>query len=419
MIEYEDDFVWQLDAKLEAKIIESYAKIVQERKEGISGYFNLGKDSQPIAKEAELYATKSKFVRESDTVVVIGIGGSSLGTKAINAMLKPIKSNQKRMIFLENPDEFDLSEKLATIQKEKTVFTIVSKSGTTIETLSIFKKILEYFSLDYSGTDSQQILIITDEGSPLDKFAHYYGIKTYNIPKNVGGRFSVLSAVGIVPLTIAGYDTKTILNGANDMVERFFSGKENHLLKKAALLVSHRKEAPMNVVFSYANCLEDFTKWYVQLWGESLGKLDNEGKHTGLTPIGHIGSVDQHSFLQLIMQGPRDKTVTFIKLDTFEKKIQVPQISLKFLETTDYINGYSFNELIDGECEATKESIIKQGINVDAITLNTIEEHNIGELILYYELLTSLCGIMLDINTYDQPGVELGKSILLRKFSNS
>jgi len=163
--------------------------------------------------------------------------------------------------------------------------------------------------------------------------------------------------------------------------------------------------------------LEDFTKWYVQLWGESLGKIDKEGKNVGLTPIGHIGSVDQHSFLQLIMEGPRDKTVTFIKLENFEKKIKIPNITLKFIEKADYINGYTFNELIDGECEATKESIIQQGINVDEITLDKLNENNIGKLIMYYELLTSLCGKMLHIDTYNQPGVELGKQILMKKFN--
>ena len=416
MIAYEDDFVWELDPALERNMAESYEKIVLEKEQGISGYFTLGEETLPLMEEARSYAASNTFIRQSDTIVIIGIGGSSLGSKAIDSMLKHRSGEVKRMLFLENPDEIDLSEKLASVKKEKTLFVVVSKSGSTIETISIFKEILAYFSLDYAGADKEQIIAITDEDSVLDQFAKHYGIQAYHIPKNVGGRFSVLSAVGIVPLTLAGYNTEGILKGASEMSQRFFSGKEKHLLKKAALLTAHSKEAPINVLFSYANCLEDFTKWYVQLWGESLGKIDSDGKHTGLTPIGHIGSVDQHSFLQLIMQGPRDKTVTFIKLESFQKEIKIPDISLKFIEKTDYINGYSFNELIDGECEATKESISKEGINVDMIVLDAITEKNIGELIMYYELLTSLCGIMLKINTYDQPGVETGKQILRKKF---
>ncbi len=416
MLYFEDDFIWESDESINERMQEAYQKIVHEKEKGISGYFTLGEDSLPIMEDALAYAASNEFINKSDTIVVIGIGGSSLGTKAIDSIFKHRNTDVKKMLFLENPDEIDLSEKLASIEKEKTLFIVVSKSGSTIETISIFKEIIERFSLDFADGDKSRVIAITDENSVLHKFSNYYGVQSFIIPANVGGRFSVLSAAGIVPLAIAGYDVKSILNGASTMVSRFFNKEENHILQKAALLTKHKKETPMNVVFSYANCLEDFSKWYVQLWGESLGKIDKHGNHTGLTPIGHIGSVDQHSFLQLIMQGPRDKTVTFIKVDNFEKDIKVPDITLKFIEKTDYINGYSFNELIDGECEATKESIVKEGINVDAVTLDVLNEKNIGKLIMYYELLTSLCGIMLGVNTYNQPGVEIGKQILLKKF---
>ncbi|ADN08529.1 glucose-6-phosphate isomerase [Sulfurimonas autotrophica] len=419
MIEFDNDFTWESDKSIDEMMQEAYQKILLEKENGVSGYFTLGEDSLEIMEDALAYAASNEFIKKSDTIVIIGIGGSSLGTKAIDSIFKHQNTDVKKMLFLENPDEIDLSEKLASIEKEKTLFIIVSKSGSTIETISIFKEIIERFSLDFADGDKSRVTTITDEDSVLHKFSKYYGIESFLIPSNVGGRFSVLSAVGVVPLAIAGYDMKSILEGASIMAERFFTKKENHILKKAVFLTKHKKETPMNVVFSYANCLEDFTKWYVQLWGESLGKIDKQGNHTGLTPIGHIGSVDQHSFLQLIMQGPRDKTVTFIKVDNFEKDIKVPDITLKFIEKTDYINGYSFNELIDGECEATKESIVKEGINVDAVTLDVLNEKNIGKLIMYYELLTSLCGIMLGVNTYDQPGVEIGKQILLKKFTKS
>lgn len=416
MVRFEDDFIGENDESINEVMQEAYQKIVLEKEQGVSGYFTLGKDSLPVLEDALDFADANSFIQKSDTIVVIGIGGSSLGTKAIDSILKHKNKNTKKIIFLENPDEIDLSEKLSCIEKEKTVFIVVSKSGSTIETISIFKEIIERFSLDFAGADRERIVTITDENSNLHKFSEYYGIKSFFIPANVGGRFSVLSAVGVVPLSFAGYDVKSILAGASEMAERFFAKNEEHILKKAVLLTKHKEDAPMNVVFSYANCLEDFTKWYVQLWGESLGKIDKAGNHVGLTPIGHIGSVDQHSFLQLIMQGSRDKTVTFIKVDNFEKEIKIPNISLKFIEKTDYINGYSFNELINGECDATKESIIKEGVNVDAITLDTFSEENIGKLIMYYELLTSACGIMLDVDTYNQPGVEIGKQILLKKF---
>jgi len=416
MIQFEDNYLWEVEKSLESVMINAYEKILQEKKHGISGYFTLGQDSLAIMEDAKQLLQTNSFVQKCDTVVVIGIGGSSLGTKAIESILKHKTTGVKRMLFLENPDEIELSYQLDSIKKEKTLFCVVSKSGLTIETISIFKEIIERFELDYKSPQKEQIITITDEDSALHKFARQYGIKTYTIPTNVCGRFSVLSAVGIVPLTIAGYDTKSILEGASQMAESFFHGKENHLLKKAALLTRHRKDAPINVMFSYASCLEDFTKWYVQLWAESLGKLDIFGNHTGLTPIGHIGAVDQHSFLQLIMQGPRDKTVTFIKVKEFEKETTIPNIKLKFLEQTNFVNGSTFQALINNECEATQESLSHIGVNIDTITLDSFSEHNIGKLILYYELLTSLCGIILEVHTYNQPAVAMGKEILKNKF---
>ncbi|WP_457749780.1 glucose-6-phosphate isomerase [Sulfurimonas sp.] len=417
MLQYENDFIWNKDVNITALMDDVYQKLVTEKESKIAGYYTLGEDSLPLVDHVLENSQTNRYIQQSDTIVVIGIGGSSLGTKAIYSVFKHRYKNAKRMLFLENPDEIDLYEKLASIEKEKTIFIVVSKSGSTIETISIFKEIISRFYLNYEQQDRERIIAITDFDSLLYKFAQYYKIKVYTIPDNVGGRFSVLSAVGVVPLTLAGYDMKSLLSGAATMANSFFEKKENHLLEKAVFLTSHQKEYPMNVVFSYANCLEDFTKWYVQLWGESLGKINKNAQHVGLTPIGHIGSVDQHSFLQLIIEGPRDKTVTFIKLENFEKNIKIPNISLKFIEKADYINGYTFNELIDGECEATKESIIQQGINVDEITLDRLNEKNIGKLIMYYELLTSLCGKIFNIDTYNQPGVELGKQILLKKFN--
>jgi len=220
----------------------------------------------------------------------------------------------------------------------------------------------------------------------------------------------------MVPLSLAGYDTCSILEGGADMVQRFFDAKEEHLLLKAGFIATHWETYRMNVLFSYGTYLEDFTKWYVQLWGESLGKVDANGKRVGPTPLGQIGSVDQHSFLQMIIEGPRDKMVTFMKIDDFENRLMIPDITLEHIEKSNFVNGHTFNELLNAECDATCESVVQQGIPVDTITLDRLSEANIGELILYYELLTSLVGAMLNINTYDQPGVELGKRILAQKF---
>ena len=323
------------------------------------------------------------------------------------------------MIFFENSDPIAISENLLKVNKEKACFFIISKSGGTIETTSIFKTIINYFSLDLSGADNNRVFAITDNDSTLSVFAKHHKLHEFNIPDNVGGRFSVLSAVGVVPLQMAGYDMSLLLNGAGDFITRFFENRESHLLEKAYSLYENSKTQSINVVFSYADRLEDLTKWYVQLWGESLGKLNGCEERVGLTPIGIIGSVDQHSFLQLIIEGPKDKSVTFIKINDFKNNLTIPDITLEGIEKTNFINNKSFNALINAQCDATMESLIQSGVNSDLITLDFISEENIGAMIVYYELLTSLLGTMFKVNTYNQPGVELGKVILYKNLENS
>jgi glucose-6-phosphate isomerase len=170
-------------------------------------------------------------------------------------------------------------------------------------------------------------------------------------------------------------------------------------------------------VFSYTESLRYFNQWYVQLWGESLGKKQrNSAFNIGLTPVGLTGPKDQHSFLQLIIDGTRDKTITFIKLENFEVSSPIPNITLKHLEDTDIINNVEFSTLINLQADSIIESLKKvQRIPLDEINIKQQDEFSIGQLIYYYELLTSLVGDLLNINTYDQPGVESGKQILMKK----
>ncbi len=420
MIRYERFFKLEANEENNRLMMNAFGFLMYEKEKGISGYYNLPSDGENLLKEIDNYIIQEDGVyQNAENIVVIGIGGSSLGTKAIDSMLRHKYDNLKKLLFLENPDPVSISKTLNRIKKHNSIFIVISKSGGTIETTSIFKTVLKEFDMDLKSEDAKRILIISDEGSPLCKFADFYGIKAFTIPKNVGGRFSVLSSVGIVPLSLAGYDMRNVLKGAKHMIKRFFNSKEEHIAIKALYYCKNYQKTPINVLFSYADFLEDFTKWFIQLWAESLGKIDKDGKNVGLTPVAHIGSIDQHSFLQLIMQGPRDKTVTFIKVEDFENDLKIPDISLKYIEKTDYINNHTFNELINAECDATKESLVKEGIPVDTITLDKANEENVGELIAYFELLTSYAGAIFDINTYDQPGVEFGKKILVKKFKGN
>ncbi len=373
----------------------SFENLLKEFESEEIGYYHLPETSQ-------------KFLDvdfndiEYNEVVVIGIGGSSLGTKTIYNIFK----TPKKMIFLENPDPIDISNKLSQI-KNPLIF-VISKSGKTIETISIFKKVIEHFNLK---PKAKNLKIITDENSPLDKFAKEWELDSFHIPKNVGGRFSVLSAVGIVPLLAAGIDAKSLLNGAKEFRDNFFEKKEWHLCKKAAFYAENYKKYPVNVLFAYSTLLNSFKEWYVQLFGESLGKNGKE-----IMPVGHIGSIDQHSFLQLLMEGMGRKTITFIKIDSFNEPLIIPEINLPHLEATDFVNGSTFEELINKECEATKEALLAKEYPIDEIIIEHLTIKNIGKLIMYYEMLTSAIGSLFEVNTYNQPGVELGKTILRNKF---
>lgn len=395
--------------ELDLSSLESAFQSLTLEHEGQSvGYYDLPKSSLLLCEEIA-----SSLLQETasvETIAVIGIGGSTLGIKAIDRLLRSKTPLAKKIVYFENSDPISIAQETAQIDLEKTLFIVISKSGGTVETLSIFKHLIATFNIPLQ--DSKQIVIVSDDGSILSQFADHYTIKRFVIPSNVGGRFSVLSAVGVVPLMLAGFDIIGVLDGAQSFVDRFWERKEDHILQKAAFFVNNAHEYPINVLFSYSDRFEEFGKWTVQLWGESLGKKNQRGERVGLTPISLIGSVDQHSFLQLIIEGPLNKTVTFMSVEHSDETLMIPEMNLPFLEKSDFVNGKSFNRLINAQCHATMQSVEQSGVCVDEIIWESVNEGSVGELILYYELLTSTAGILLEINTYDQPGVELGKQIL-------
>ena len=239
----------------------------------------------------------------------------------------------------------------------------------------------------------------------------------FNIPKNVGGRFSVLSAIGLVPLGLCGADIKALLDGASSVKEQYLHNRDDTIIQKAYHYATH-KNAKINVLFSYSDRLTSFNEWYIQLWAESLGKKRGY-KRVGLTPVGLVGSKDQHSFLQLIMEGIKDKTVTFITIKDHKSDIMVPNLSLEYLNSCDFANSKSISDIFNAQAHSTIQALASELISIDEIALDRIDEWHCGWLIYYYELLTSAVGVMLGINTYDQPGVETGKRILKKLLENN
>ena len=191
----------------------------------------------------------------------------------------------------------------------------------------------------------------------------------------------------------------------------------NSLMKKATFYAQQANTYNINCLFSYSEVFREFNAWYVQLWGESLGKKQRHSElHVGLTPVGLIGPTDQHSFLQLIVEGKRDKSVTVIKIKEFNNTMRIPDNSFENLEAMDLINGFDFSELINMQADSIIEALDSlDNIPLDVIEIESVNASEIGQLILYYELLTALVANMLDINAYDQPGVEMGKIILKEK----
>lgn len=385
-----------------------FTEIKKERED--IGYYSL-----PYVDTSVIKSRLDNLDFKQKQIAIIGIGGSTLGTYAIYNFLKYNKQRsktlKKELFFFESTDPINLNGTIAQLNLEDTLFIVISKSGTTIETISIFKYLSSIVKMN-----SQNLLVITEDDSKLNSFAAANGISTFEIPKNVGGRFSVLSNVGLVPLYLAGFDIDELLKGARKISTSFFEQNElyNQLLKKARTYYEYKDVYNINAIFSYSQLLEGFNKWYIQLWGESLGKIDANNTNQGLTPIGLLGPVDQHSFLQLIVEGKRDKTVTFIKIKDFKDDTKIAPITLEGLEDLDYINGLNFKELINLQADATIASVkeYKKDIPIDLIEIEEISEFEIGKLLFYYELLTSIVGKFLRINTYDQPGVEGGKIIL-------
>ena len=391
--------------------IKSNEEIFESIKDEIKdvGYYNL-----PL-QDTTSYKKFAKTIKQKH-IAIIGIGGSTLGTIAIYDFLKITNIYEKKLHFFESTDPMDIHSRLGKLDLEDTLFLVISKSGTTIETISLFK----YFHT-LTKINKTNCVIVSEKRSKLTIYAKKHNMQTFEIPENVGGRFSVFSAVGLIPLAIIGVDIDNLLNGAKKVRDSFFNQEEFYepLMQKARFMVENKIKFNINVLFSYSSALEGFNKWYIQLWGESLGKINVNGTKQALTPVGLVGPVDQHSFLQLIAEGKRDKTVTFIKINDFEDNTIIPSNTLDGFDDLEYVEGLTFAELIEEQANATIESIKNiSDIPCDVITIDKVDEYNIASLMFNYQLLTSIIGKFVQINTYNQPGVESGKRILKDKLQS-
>jgi len=343
--------------------------------------------------------------------VLIGIGGSSLGARFLIQSLQP-ESSSLKFHFWDNSDPDLAFQILNSINLKKTLFFVVTKSGGTSETISALLVILE--KLSEAGVSraqlKNQIVFATDpKKGDLRAIGSELKIPMLDIPSNIGGRYSVLTGVGLFPAAMAGIDVHSLLKGALSIRSTLItpSFDKNPIMQLGTLLWHHYLELDRDqtVLMPYSSRLKTFTEWFCQLWAESLGK-----NGTGLTPISAIGATDQHSLLQLFIDGPDNRVCGFIKIEEYNHRYTiVPQFS--DLNSFSSVGGKTLNELISSQLIGTQAALAENGRPSFQITLPKLNEHSIGQLILFFETLTPFVGQLLEVDPFNQPGVELSKKL--------
>jgi glucose-6-phosphate isomerase len=384
-------------------------------KESFSYFFNLPQESKFQLEWEKIKPILKEKLPIVDTFIQLGIGGSSLGSETLVNALGEI--HNKKFYFLDNIDPDYIMPILNSIDPNKTLFYVVTKSGTTMETISQFIFIYNWLlkKLDNPQKVKNHFVFCTDPNKgDLKELANLWNIPCFEIPENLGGRFSVLSAVGLFPALMSGIDPFKLLEGANLVREDFLNsckeGKIHKLIILANEIITHyqKHNRRITVFMPYSQKLKTLSFWFTQLWAESLGK-----NNLGLTPLPAVGPTDQHSILQLLCDGPDDKVIGLIKIEGFNNVLDLNWNGPK-LNSFELLSGITLNQLLDSEEYATKQVLLSKGRPLFEILLPRLNETTLGELLFSLELLTAITGYLLKINPYDQPGVEEGK-ILTKK----
>lgn len=355
-----------------------------------------------------------KYAREFDNLLILGIGGSALGPRAIMEALRPFHNliSKPKIYIYDNVDPLTLSYLLSILDIKKTLVNVITKSGSTAETMASFMVLWQ--KIKDEGLDVKKHIIATTDPQKGDlrKIVNDYGLLSLEVPSKVGGRFSVLSAVGLLLAETLQIQSEDLLKGVSDIEARCLHDdiRSNPALMFACVsYLSHTlKGITTNVLFPYSDQLRRLAEWFCQLWAESLGK---EGR--GLTPYPSVGTTDQHSQLQLWMEGPKDKMVVFIAVEDYGRDVKIPLINCNFndFDNQSYLSNHNMSQLIKVEQEASEIALAKNGRPNLTIKVPVIDAYHFGQLFSFFELCTAFTGIMLNINPFDQPGVEEGKNL--------
>ncbi len=367
----------------------------------------LNHDLEDCLRVQERFKDKKYFVQ-------IGIGGSSLGAEMLIKALKP--QTDVQFLFLSNIDPDDLYAKFEKLVAKDSLFFVVSKSGSTVETLALFSIALKWVQekgIPVSEIHNYFIFCTDPEKGPLRELGQKYNIETLNIAPHIGGRFSVLTPVGLLPALMAGLNGLELLVGAFKVKDDISNNKNPYFFSLGQRIFELKKaeSVTQTVIMPYSSKLAGLSQWFVQLWAESLGKkysLQQNIVHQGLTPIASVGVIDQHSQMQLFMEGPRDKFLIFIEIEKFENDFELTN-DFEF-DGFSQFEGISISQLLKAELEGTMKALDKNQIPFTKISLPKLNEFSLGNVIAFFELLTVFTGQLLDVNPFNQPGVEAGKT---------
>ncbi|MGE3617022.1 MAG: glucose-6-phosphate isomerase [Gemmatimonadales bacterium] len=401
------------------------AEVEKRRAEGEYGFLGLGRQTDVIR---GIRRFADGVGQAYDHVLVLGIGGSALGTKALLNGLRPPAWNElsdedreyfPRITILENVDPTSIAAALKRIDPRRVLVNVISKSGGTAETLAQYLVVRGWLDQALGRDAAVRHLAFTTDPTrgPLRELAEREGIAALEVPSDIGGRFSVLTPVGLLPAALIGIDIEALVAGAGRAVEE--AGR-SELLKNPAGLYSALLWAAdvglgarVQVLMPYSDRLRELAAWFVQLWAESLGKrVDRRGQpiFTGPTPLAAVGATDQHSQVQLFMEGPFDKVVTFVRVDDPGEDVRIPHRA-DLPEELAYLQGHTLGELLRAEQEATSGALARMGRMNATLAVPRLDPEVLGHLLMFFQVATGFAGAWYGINPFDQPGVELGKRL--------
>ena len=414
------------------KLVASAFKTVSEnRGKGMMGWTELPYNQNEIVED--IIATAKDIKKNFDNFVVLGIGGSALGPTAVFQALCHLRHNElpkakrkaPKLYVEDNVDPERMVALLDVLDLDKTMFNVVTKSGATSETMAQYLIIMNILKARYGDKANQHMIATTSANKGnLIKIAKQENLKTFYIPDGVGGRFSELCPVGLLPAAVVGIDIKQMLLGAAymDKLCKNKDIKKNPALVSALLeVLAMKKGKNISVMMPYADSLKYIADWYCQLWGESLGKaVDNNGNEVfvGQTPVKALGVTDQHSQVQLYREGPFDKVITLIAVENYRKTVEISQ-GCEDIPDVSFLCGHTMNELITAEREATEYALTTAHRLNYTIVLPEVNAFTIGQLLFMFEMETAYAGAMLNIDTFNQPGVEGGKNATYALFGKN